>query len=81
MKGKGGATSFLSIDSKAGGMVCYVKNKEAIHLSEKQANYIYQKLEEGKIINTNTMKHELDQEIDRGDDISYKRVILNKVYK
>ena len=29
-------------------------------LSEKQANYVYKKVEEDKIININTMKHELE---------------------
>ena len=31
-------------------------------LSEKQANYIYKKVEEGKVINTNTMKNEIEQD-------------------
>ena len=46
-----------------------------------QANYVYKKVEEGKVINVNTMKHELEQDLDRKDDNPYKRVILNKVYK
>ena len=46
-----------------------------------KANYVYRKVEEGNIINTKTMKHEIEQEIDREDDNPYKRVILNKVYK
>ena len=50
VKGKDGTTSFLLFESKTGGNVCYIKNKEAICLSEKQANYIYKKVEEGKII-------------------------------
>ena len=50
-------------------------------LSEKQANYIYKKVEEGKVININTMKHEIEQDLDREDNNSYKRLILNKVYK
>ena len=50
-------------------------------LSEKEANYVYKKVEEGKVININTMKNELKQEIDREDDNPYKRVILNKVYR
>ena len=50
-------------------------------LSEKQANYICKKVEEDKVINVNTMKHEIDQDLDREDDNPYKRVILNKVYK
>ena len=81
MKGKDGITSFLPIDSKTGGKISYIKNKEALCLSEKQSNYVYKKVEGGNIINIKTMKHELEQEIDREDDNSYKRVILNMVYK
>ena len=50
-------------------------------LSEKQANYVCKKVEEGEVINVNTMKHELEQDLDREEDNPYKRVILNKVYK
>ena len=50
-------------------------------LSQKQANNVYKKVEEGKVINVNTMKHELEQDLDREDNNPYKRVILNKVYK
>ena len=81
VKGKDGTTSFLPIDSKPGGKVSYIENKKAMYLSEKQANYIYKKVEEGKVININTMKNEIEQKIDREDDNPYKRVILNKVYK
>ena len=68
VKGKDGTTSFLPIDSKTGRKICYIKNKEAMCLSEKQANYVYKNVEEGKVINTKTMKHEIEQEIDREDD-------------
>ena len=50
-------------------------------LSEKQANYVYKKVEEGKIINVNTLKQELVQELDRDDDNPYNRVVWNKVYR
>ena len=75
VKGKDGTTSFLPIDSKPGGKVNYTKNKNAICLSEKQANYVYKKVEEGKAINTYTMKNEIEQDIDRENDNPYKRVI------
>ena len=43
------------------------------------------KVEQGNIINTETMKCEIEQEkltdIDKEDDNQYKKVILNKVYK
>ena len=50
-------------------------------LSEKQANYIYKKVDGGKVINMNTVKNEMEQDLDREDDSPYKRVILNKVFK
>ena len=50
-------------------------------MSEKQGNYVNNKVEEGKIIIINTMKNETEQDLDREDDNPYKKVILNKVYK
>ena len=52
-----------------------------MYLSEKQDNYVFKKVEEGKVINVNTIKHELEQDLDREDDNPYKRVSLNKIYK
>ena len=71
----------MPIKSKTAGKVSYIKNKEAMCLSRKQANYIYKKVEAGKVITVNTMKHEMEQDLDREDNNPYKRVILNKVYK
>ena len=65
MKDKDGTTSILPIESKTGGKVCYIKNKEAMYLSEKQTDYVYKNVEEGKVSNTKTMKNEIEQEIDR----------------
>ena len=49
---------------------------------DRKANKLcLQMVEEGNIINTKTMRHEIEQEIDREDDNLYKRMILNKVYK
>ena len=50
-------------------------------LSEKQANYIYKKEEEGEVINVNAMKHEIEHNLDKEDDNPYKKVVLNKVYR
>ena len=47
-------------------------------LSEKQANYVHKKVEEG---NVNTMRYEIEQSLDKEDDNPYKNVILNKVYR
>ena len=50
-------------------------------LSEKQADYIYKKLEEGTSMKMNTLKQELEQDLDKENDNPYKRVVLNKVYR
>ena len=47
-------------------------------LTERQANHVYKKVEEGGIINVNTLKKELEQDLDREDDNPYKRVVLIK---
>ena len=59
MKGKDGTTSFFPIESKIGGKICYINNKEAMCLSEKQTDYVSKNVEEGKVINTKTMKNEI----------------------
>ena len=85
VKGKDGTTSFLPIDDKTGGKVSYIQNKEAMCLTENQASYVSKNVGQGNIINTETMKHEIEQEklteIDREMTIHIKKVILNKVYK
>ena len=56
VKGKDGTTSFLPIDDRTGGKVRYIQNKDAICLIENQASYVYNKVEQGSSINTETMK-------------------------
>ena len=62
-------------------------HKDAICLTKDQTKYIYKKVEQGNLINTETMRQEVEEErlaetkIDSKDDNPYKRVILNKVYK
>ena len=81
IKVKDGTTSFLPVESKTGGKISYIKNRETMCLSEKQADYVYKKLEEGKVINVNMLKQRLKQDLDRKDDNPYKKVVLNKVYR
>ena len=69
----------MPIESKTGGKISYIKNRGTICLSEKQVNYVYKKVEEGEVINVNTLKQE--QDLDRKDDNPYKKVVLNKVYR
>ena len=63
---------------KTGGKVNYIQNKEAICLTERQADRVYKVIEEGNMINTETMTCETAQ---IQDDNPYKRVVLNKVFK
>ena len=58
------------------------------YLTMKEADYIYRKVELGSLINKNTMKEEIDQdvELDKMDDTSgdkypYKDLIVNNAVK
>ena len=78
MKGKNGSTLFLPTRDKTGGKVNYIKNKEAMCLTERQADHVYKVVEKGDMINTKTMTGETAQ---IQDDNQYKKVVLNKVFK
>ena len=39
----------------------YIQDKETTCLTEKQADYVYKTVEEGNIINTQTMMYEIGQ--------------------
>ena len=47
-------------------------------MTEKQTDYVYKAVEEGNVINLKTMMFEMVQ--NQGDN-SYKKVVLNKVFK
>ena len=78
MKGKNDSTPFLPLKSKTGGKMKYVHNKDDICLTERQADYVYETVKKGNMINTQTMTSEMTQ--DQGDN-PYKRVVLNNLYK
>ena len=78
MKGKNDSTPFLPLKSKTGGKVTYVRDKESLCLTERQAEHVYKTMEKGNMISTKTMINEMAQ--DQGDN-PYKRVVLNNVYK
>ena len=78
VKGKNGATPFLPLKVKTGGKVNYIQNKEAMCLTERQADHVYKVIEKGNMINTKTMMCETPQ---IQDDNPYKKVVLNKVFK
>ena len=83
VKGKNGSTPFLPPKDKTGGKVNYVQNKEAMCLTERQADHVYKAVEEGNLINTKTVTCEsiTCESAKIQDDNPYKKVVLNKVFK
>ena len=63
---------------KTGGKVNYIKNKEPVGLSERQADHVYKVVEKGDMISTKMMTCETAQ---IQDDNPYRKVVLNKVFK
>ena len=41
------------------------ENTEKEYLMAKQSNYLYRKVQSGNLINKNTMRHEIDQDVVR----------------
>ena len=78
MKGKDDSAPFLPLKLKTGGKVTYMQNKESLCLIERQADHLYKAMEKGNMINTKTMTSEMTQ---NQDDNTYKRVVLNNIYK
>ena len=71
-------TPFLPLKSKIGRKVTYVQNKDDICLTERQADYVYETVKKGNMINTKALTNKMTQ--DQGNN-PYKRVVLNNVYK
>ena len=63
---------------KTGGKVNYIKNREAMSLTERQRDHVYKAVEKGDMINTKTMTCETAQ---IQDENPYKKVVLNNVFK
>ena len=78
VKGKNGSTPFLPTKDKTGGKVNYIKNKETMCLTERQADHVHKVVEKGDMITTKTMTCETAQ---IQDDNPCKKVVLNKVFK
>ena len=55
MKGRNDSTPFLPLKVKTGGKVTYIQNKEAMCLTKRQTGHVYKAIEEGNMINTNTV--------------------------
>ena len=84
MNGRNGTTTFLPLDSKIGGQVSHDKPKVGQFLTREQANYVYKKVEAGKIINVDTTQQEIEQaaQLNRIDNINgevnpYQELIVN----
>ena len=56
------ATAFLPLDSRIGGQSRDSHPTVGQYLTRDQARHIYKKVEMGKIIHVDTVKHEIEQE-------------------
>ena len=72
MNGENGTATFLPLDSKISGQVRNDRPSVGQFLTKEQVNYIYKKIETGKIINTDAIEQEMKQEeqLNRIDDTS-----------
>ena len=66
------------MSDKTGSKVNYIKNREAMCLTERQTDHVYKVVEKGDMINTKTMTCETAQ---IQDDNPHKKVVLNNVFK
>ena len=86
MKSKNDPTTFLPLNTKLGGPVECVKDKENICLTTDQARYIYSKVELEGIVNVDTIKQEIEEDkfsknnIDDEKEVHpYHNIIINNV--
>ena len=84
MNGRDGTTIFLPLDSKIGGPVSHDRSNVGQFLNREQVNYMYKKVEAGKIINADTIQQEIEQEeqLNGIDDMNgevnpYQELIVN----
>ena len=72
MNGRDGITTFSPLDSKIGGQISHNRPIVGQFLTREQANYVYKKVETGKIINTDAIQQEMEQEeqLNKIDDMS-----------
>ena len=73
----------MSLNTKIGGQTRYIKDKEDKCLTNDQARHVYMKAESQSIINVDTIRQEIDQDIDKVDDTSgevnpYHEITMNK---
>ena len=73
----------MPLNANIGGQTKYIKDKEAICLTEEQARHIYKKVETGKVMHIYTIIQETEQDAGSIDDMSgeinpYHEIIVNK---
>ena len=77
----------MPFNAKISGQPRYIKDREAICLTEDQAKHIYKKVETENIGNVNTIKQQIEEDkLDKRDDTNGKinpchEIITNKVEK
>ena len=62
MNGRDDTTTFLPLDSRIGGQSRDSHPTVGQYLTRDQTIYIYKKVETGKMINTDTIQQEIEQE-------------------
>ena len=83
IEGKNGPTTFLPLKTKITAQARDIKDKEAICLTNDQARHIYKKIESASVTNIDTIKQDIDQDVDKIDDTNgeinpYHEIIVNK---
>ena len=70
MNGKDDTTAFLPLATKIGGQVSHDRPNVGQFLTREQAIYVHKKVETGKMIDTNIIQQEIEQEeqLNRMDD-------------
>ena len=86
MKDKNNPTAFLLLNKKIGGQVKSIKDKENICLTMDQARYIYKKVEQEGMVNTDAIMQEIEEDIlsknniDGEEEVNlYHNIIINNI--
>ena len=55
----------MPLNTKISGKAGYIKDKEAICFTKDQARHVYKKTGSGSVINLDTIKQEIDHNVDK----------------
>ena len=70
----------MPLNANISGQTNYIKDKEAICLTENQAGHFYKKAETWKVINIDTIKQEIDRDVDKIDDYLWQNKSISWNY-